>query len=78
MKKSLSFFAVFMLFASINISAANTKVNNEYELLNEYEFLTESCFSFYHGIFDEYYGGVTIDNVADFNYLVAQCQAAFE
>lgn len=72
MKKLLSFIPIFMLFASININAITTKVSNESE------YLAQSCFSLYHDIFYEYYGGINIDNVADFNYLVAQCQATFE
>lgn len=40
--------------------------------------IAQSCFSFYHELFHTYYGGITLDNVADFNFLVAQCQATFE
>jgi len=57
----------------MNINAKNPKLDNGYELL-----VKQSCFSFYHDLFHEFYGGVNIDNVGDFNYLVAQCQVMFE
>lgn len=72
MKKLLSFIAVFILFTSINTNAANTKVSTENELL------AQSCFSFIHDIYVEYFGGINIDNVADFNAAVAYCQANLE
>jgi hypothetical protein len=73
MKKIISFIGVFMLFTTFNANAFNTKEINEHNLLK-----VQSCFSFYHGLFHEYYGGINLDNVGDFNYLVAQCQDAFE
>ncbi|QRM88781.1 hypothetical protein FG167_05875 [Lacinutrix sp. WUR7] len=73
MKKIISFIGVFMLFTSFNANAVNTKEINEYILLKG-----QSCFSFYHGLFHEYYGGINLDNVGDFNNLVSQCQALFE
>lgn len=35
---------------------------------------TQSCFSFYYDFFNEHYGGINLDNVGDFNHLVAQCE----
>ncbi|MBQ0786332.1 MAG: hypothetical protein KBT69_02460 [Oceanihabitans sp.] len=74
MKKIISFIGVFMLFTTFNANAVHTKEISEYTLLKE----QQSCFSFYHGLFHEYYGGINIGNVGDFNNLVSQCQALFE
>lgn len=63
-----------MLFTTFNANAVNTKEINEYILWKE----QLSCFSFYHGLFHEYYGGINIGNVGDFNNLVSQCLALFE
>lgn len=70
MKKVLSLLSIGILFISMNVNASTAK--------NSQPLVKQSCFSFYHGIFHEYYGGINIDNVGDFNYLVAQCQALFE
>jgi len=82
MKKLLSFIAIFMLFATINTNATNvisTEVNNECELLIEDELLRRgSCFSFLHQLWTELYGGITLENVGEFNAAVAYCQAALE
>lgn len=75
MKKVLSFITVFMLFTSININAINAEKTSESELLADQ---TQTCFSFYHGIFHEYYGGINLDNLGDFNDIVHQCQIMFE
>lgn len=69
MKKILSYISIFLLLTSININAKTNVIDDNF---------AQSCFSFYHGLFHEYYGGINLDNVADFNYLVAQCQAMFE
>lgn len=70
MKKVLTFMSVGILFLSMNANAVNNK--------NAQLMIKKTCFSFYHEIFNEYYGGINIDNVAEFNHLVAQCQAIFE
>lgn len=76
MKKLYSLTTIFMLSISLNAYTANSKeiVNNKFELLTPQ---IESCFAFYHGIFNEFYGGVNLGNVGDFNALVGNCQATF-
>lgn len=72
MKKVLSLITIIMFFVSMNTNAVGTTPSESQV------FIKKTCFAFYHEIFYEYYGGINIDNVGDFNYLVAQCQAAFE
>ena len=71
----LSIIAVmlFMSTSSLNANAVNLKADATEQII-----LKKTCFAFYHEIFHQYYGGINLDNVADFNYLVAQCQATFE
>jgi hypothetical protein len=69
MKKLYSLTTILILSVSLNF---NTIMANELLMPNP-----ESCFSFYHGLFNEFYGGVNLGNVGDFNDLVGNCQATF-
>ncbi|MCX7551393.1 hypothetical protein [Xanthomarina sp. F2636L] len=78
MKKLYSLTTIHIMLISLNAHTTNYNetVASKLELLAfEPE---QSCFSFYHDLFNEYYGGVNIGNVGDFNGLVANCQALFE
>ncbi|MEO8933143.1 MAG: hypothetical protein ABI295_02460 [Xanthomarina sp.] len=76
MKKIFSLTAIIIFSITLNANTVNSKgtVNNEFELLMPKK---QSCFSFYHGLFNDYYGGINLGNVGDFNHLVAQCQSLF-
>ncbi len=61
----------FSTFADTNVTV---KENNKAFLMLD----PESCFSFYHNLYTEYFGGINLDNVGDFLDAVANCQATFE
>jgi len=63
MMKKLLILTVLLTGFSFTSLDANAKVKEK------------SCFSFYHDLFEEYYGGITLENVGDFNELVAQCES---
>lgn len=68
MKKLLSFIAVFMLFASININATTTKVSTESVLLEV------SCFSWARGVVVDRDGEINLSNVDIVLLLNAWCE----
>lgn len=86
MKKILSTF--FMLYALFCLNATNNNdvicesgvsfQHDDYPniyMICESELLVESCFSFLHGIWNEYFGGINLSNVGDFLDSVAYCEA---
>lgn len=69
MNKKFNFIVGLMLFIGINMDAMNN-----IKAIAE----SQSCFSFYHDLYNEYYGGITLETVGDFNENVANCQRYLE
>lgn len=61
MKKLLAVTVLFRAFSFTSLDA-NAKEREQ------------SCFSFYHTQFHQYYGGINLDNIDLFNNFVSECQ----